>query len=456
MPRRPDGPSKRPARTGPPNPRPRSARPPRPPGPPRPTRSPRAPPPVQDPQPAASREAPGWSTPPARPRPARASAGAAASPRPAKKKKKRNIPKLPPVEQNRIPEALTDANRGERIQKVLATAGVASRRDAEQMILDGRVSVNGDLVTGLPAWVDPRRDQIEVDGKIINRPDAAGHLTKAAGPRFYVMLYKPRGVISTTDDDIGRKNVTEMVQLQGARGMERLYPVGRLDADTTGLILLTNDGEMAHRLTHPSYGITKEYMVSVKGLVQDSHLEQLKKGLYLAHRKQVRQSQRNTPPAPGSPGSPGIHGSGNPAPGSHGPGSGPHAGGSFAPRSPRADGRPPNAGRRSPSATPATPGSPGTPGSASETVVVKKATMESVQRLDRQVDREHGDRSTLLITLREGQNREIRRMLARLGLKVRKLARVAIGPLKLKGIKSGKWRQLSPSEIKDLRRAVGL
>lgn len=290
-----------------------------------------------------------------------------------------------------VPAPYNDAKRGLRLQKVLATAGIASRRECEAIIEAGRVTVNGTIIAALPAWVDPRTDRIVVDGRPLPRPKPLRGKTPPTGPRTYIMLHKPRRVVSTTDDELGRKTVLDLIDLKthSAR-LPRLYPVGRLDADSTGLILLTNDGELTERLTHPRYGVTKQYIVSIKGHLTDADVDKLRKGLYLA-------------PKP------------RPSP------------------KPRAESSKP-AGQASP----------------------KKAAVESVRILARQTDRTRGDRTKLAITLTEGQNREIRRLLARLGHDVRRLKRVAIGPLKLTGLAVGTWRFLTPSEIAALRRAADL
>ena len=137
----------------------------------------------------------------------------------------------------------------QRVQKALAAAGVASRRVCEEMIEDGRILVNGEVAT-LGDKVDPAVDELRVDGAVVSIDPT----------RRTVLLNKPIGVISTAEDTHGRPTVVELV---GAD--ERLYPVGRLDADSEGLILLTNDGGLTQRLTHPSYGVDKEYLVSVEG-----------------------------------------------------------------------------------------------------------------------------------------------------------------------------------------------
>ncbi|MEX2672197.1 MAG: pseudouridine synthase [Phycisphaeraceae bacterium] len=254
------------------------------------------------------------------------------------------------------PVDLTDASRGERLHKVLADAGVASRRAAEQMIREGRVAVNGQTVEKLPAWVDPQQDRLTVDGRPVARPSKRqGHT--------YLLVNKPRRVISTSDDEHGRRTVLELVPHR-----QRLFPVGRLDADSTGLILLTDDGPLANELTHPRYGVPKTYEVAIDGQLGPTDIEKLRRGMFLAD--------------------------------------------------------------------------PGKPASA-------KARAESVRILQR--DRE---KTRLVITLREGRNREIRRMMARLGYKVRRLKRIALGPLQLKGVASGEWRELSRAEIQALRTAA--
>ena len=132
----------------------------------------------------------------------------------------------------------------ERLQKVLASAGIASRRDCEEFISAGRVSVNGKVVLVPGTRVDPEQDEIVVDGRPIGQ----------ISPRTYVMQHKPAGVVSTADDPQGRPTVVELVDLP-----QRLFSVGRLDYDTEGLLLMTDDGELTQRLTHPSYQIEKEY-----------------------------------------------------------------------------------------------------------------------------------------------------------------------------------------------------
>jgi pseudouridine synthase len=262
---------------------------------------------------------------------------------------------------------------GERLEKALADAGVASRRDCEFAIRAGRVRVNGRLVLELPCLVEPARDLVELDGSVVDmRRLGRG---RQSG-RLYLMLNKPRGVISTARDPGGRPNVVAMVQAAVPAG-ERVYPVGRLDADSTGLVLLTNDGELAHRLAHPSRGVAKEYHVSVLGDLSADALAQLGRGLYLADR------------------------------------SSPEGG-------------------------------------------AKRARLEKLRVLKRLRNRRRGDLSLVSVTLREGQNREIRRLFARVGLKVKSLERVALGSLQLGRLPAGHFRALRAEEVLALKRAVNL
>jgi 23S rRNA pseudouridine2605 synthase len=263
-----------------------------------------------------------------------------------------------------------------RLQKAMADAGIAARRDCEEMIAAGRVKVNGRVVDKLPYFVDPDNDVVELDGELIELPKS-GAAGKARGdqPPIYLLLNKPKGVITTTSDPQGRRNVLDFVP-HSLRRDERLYPVGRLDADSTGLLLITNDGDLAHQLTHPKFGVTKEYRVLCAGLASGDQLDKLRKGMFLI--------------------------------------------------TPQSDG----------------------------TKSTKRASMESVRILKRFVDRNRGDRTLLSIVLREGQNREIRRLLARIGLKVKELERVAIGPLRAPDLKPGQTKLLGKREVEKLRAAT--
>jgi 23S rRNA pseudouridine2605 synthase len=154
----------------------------------------------------------------------------------------------------------------ERLQKVLAHAGVASRRKAEKLIQQGRVAVNGKTVTQLGTKVDPDRDEVRVDGERI----------QTASSHVYIMVNKPRGVLSVMEDDRDRKSLGDLVSAP-----TRLYPVGRLDATSEGLILLTDDGELANLLTHPRYQHEKEYLVLVNGRPSDKTLQAWRRGVLL-------------------------------------------------------------------------------------------------------------------------------------------------------------------------------
>jgi pseudouridine synthase len=271
------------------------------------------------------------------------------------------------------PQRSPVAEDGERLQKVLADAGVASRRDVEFAVRAGRVRVNGRRVLELPCLVNPARDLIELDGEALDLGAGGARRDRA---RLYLMLNKPKGVISTARDPGGRPNVVDLVR-PAVPPRDRVYPVGRLDADSTGLVLLTNDGELAHRLAHPSSGIPKEYRVAVQGTLNDAALAQLAKGLFLADT-----------------------------------------------------------------------GSPG--GGA------KRARIQDVRVLKRLKDRRRGDLSLVSVTLTEGQNREIRRLFARVGARVKSLERVAIGPLRLGKLRTGHFRPLRPDEVLALLRSVRL
>ncbi len=154
----------------------------------------------------------------------------------------------------------------ERLQKVLARAGVASRRKSEELIRQGRVTVNGRVVTQLGTKVDPARDEIRVDGQRI----------QVEASHVYVMLNKPRGVLSVMEDARGRRALGDLIQAP-----VRLYPVGRLDVTSEGLILLTDDGELTNLLTHPRYQHEKEYRVLVNGHPADKTLEAWRRGVLL-------------------------------------------------------------------------------------------------------------------------------------------------------------------------------
>lgn len=287
----------------------------------------------------------------------------------------RQGPRPPPRRrpQRTAPSTPEGEGEGERLQKVLADAGLGSRRDCELAIRDGRVRVNGRPQRELPCLVRPGKDLVEWDGEVV---DTSLRRERHDRPYLYLMLNKPKGVISTAKDPEGRPHVVGMVQQAVPRG-ERVYPVGRLDADSTGLVLLTNDGELAHRLAHPRYGITKEYRVTIQGQLTPQAISELKRGIYLADR-----------------------------------GAAPGEGGA------------------------------------------KRAHIDDLRVLKSARDRSRGDLSLLSIRLSEGQNREIRRLLARVGVKVRRLERVSLGPLKLGKLERGRFRALGEREVAGLREAV--
>jgi len=254
-------------------------------------------------------------------------------------------------------DLLRDATRGVRLQKALAAAGVDSRRKCEELIEGGAVAVNGVIVHSLPAWVDPTLDDIVVDGRRLPKPER----------KVYVMLNKPRRSVTTTDDPEGRRTVAQMVDHPL---VHRLFPIGRLDFDTSGLLLLTNDGELANQLTHPKFGVKKTYRAKVRGRLETADVETLAKGLYLSDRKK------------------------------------------------------------------------------GHTVGARRTQPASIEIVHR--DRE---KTTLDITLKEGRNRQVRRALAQLGHPVIRLERISLGPIRLKGLRRGEWRELSRDELSALRRA---
>ncbi|HZQ41977.1 MAG TPA: pseudouridine synthase [Acidobacteriaceae bacterium] len=170
------------------------------------------------------------------------------------------------------------SQKGERLQKILAQAGVASRRAAEQIILEGRVQVNGKTVTELGTKADPSRDHIRVDGRLLHGPEA----------QRYFLLNKPRGYVTTLDDPEGRPTVASLLaesaqkKVTGEhRRLPRLYPVGRLDYLSEGLLLMTNDGALANRLSKASNGVQKTYLVKVSGKPSEQALDQLRRGIMI-------------------------------------------------------------------------------------------------------------------------------------------------------------------------------
>lgn len=161
------------------------------------------------------------------------------------------------------------AGKGERLQKVMAAAGVASRRACEELIRAGRVQVNGVVVTELGVRVDPERDVIAVDGRILPPPSRREFT--------YFLMHKPKGVLTTMHDPHRRPTVADLLPPD----VGRVYPVGRLDQDSSGLILFTNDGELAEKLLHPRYGVPKTYRATVQGHPSQEVVEQLRRGVVL-------------------------------------------------------------------------------------------------------------------------------------------------------------------------------
>ncbi|MCE5195326.1 MAG: rRNA pseudouridine synthase [Nitrospiraceae bacterium] len=174
----------------------------------------------------------------------------------------------------------------ERLQKIIAKMGIASRRAAEEMILEGRVTVNGKTaILGMKA--NPSKDHIKVNGKLLIRPE----------PKIYLMMYKPVGVLTTMAEDEDRPTIRDFIR----KIKYRVYPVGRLDYDSEGLLILTNDGDFTHSVLHPSKKIPKTYHVKIKGLLEDENAEKLKKGVKLmdgmtlpAKVKKLRKGQENS------------------------------------------------------------------------------------------------------------------------------------------------------------------
>ena len=166
-----------------------------------------------------------------------------------------------------MPEKPEDSSDSERLQKIIAAAGIASRRKAEELITGGRVQVNGQVVTELGTKADPHKDHIRVDGKLLHGPE----------PHKYFMLNKPRGYVTTVSDPESRPTVMTLMQRAGAR----IYPVGRLDYLSEGLLLMTNDGNLANALTKAAAGVEKTYLVKVSGAPQESQVEQLRRGIMI-------------------------------------------------------------------------------------------------------------------------------------------------------------------------------
>lgn len=236
----------------------------------------------------------------------------------------------------------------ERLQKYIADCGETSRRKAEELIAEGRVKVNGELAH-IGQSITPGKDKVAIDGKPVLRPHG----------NIYIALNKPRGYVTTLNDELGRRCVTELIEGIGSR----IYPVGRLDMGSEGLLILTDDGTFANAMTHPKHHVPKVYRVSLRPGITGAQLARIENGIEI-------------------------------------------------------DGR---------LTTPA------------------KA----------QVISHEADRAVVEITLFEGRNRQIRHMCEELGLKIARLSRIAVGNLKIGGLRPGQWRELEPKEVSSLLRISG-
>ena len=269
----------------------------------------------------------------------------------------------------------------ERLQKIIAAAGVASRRKAEGMIASGLVEVNGKTVTELGSKADPERDHIRVNGKLLH----------GAERHVYLLMNKPKGYVTTAHDPEGRPKVMDLLHGIGAR----VYPVGRLDYASEGLLLLTNDGDLAYRLMKAASHVPKVYVVKVAGRPDVAGLEKLRRGISIPEGEYRA------------------------------------AGGAQRASGERADEKPRSSNFR-----------------ARKTQRVK--TEPAKVRLVRE-----GDNPWYEMTLTEGKNRQIRRMFEEIGHHVEKIKRVRYGPLSL-DVPPGEFRRLSIGEVEKLKAAAGL
>jgi len=236
-----------------------------------------------------------------------------------------------------------------RLNRAIAACGLCSRRAADQLIASGKVKVNGKPAADFHLLVNLEKDHLSVSGKVI-----------AVRSYDYILLHKPIGIVSTCQDEHGRKNILGLLPVK----LRHLKPAGRLDYDSSGLIFLTNDGALINKLTHPTHEVEKTYRVAVSGKVSQNALEQLASGISLKEAK--------TRPA--------------------------------------------------------------------KVCLIKNTPHQSL----------------IEIAIKEGKNRQIRRMCAQLGLPVLRLVRTAIGKLQLEGLPSGEWRHLTKSELTGLRKALNL
>ena len=247
-----------------------------------------------------------------------------------------------------------------RLNKFIASSGFTARRKADELIEAGRVTVNSEVVVLLGTKINPDKDTVKVDGELIKPP------SEKKGKFIYVLLNKPAGYVTTTSDEKNRPTVLDLVGIN-----RRIYPVGRLDYDTEGLLLLTNDGDLANKLMHPKYGVYKTYVVKINKPIDEKSLNRLREGVNI-----------------------------------------------------RA-------------------GSPSTPLRTSSVQTTSKAKVSVVPKTEGR---------QLRISIYEGRNRQVRKMLEAVGCYVRRLRRIEYANLNLKGLREGEWRYLSGEEIKRLKK----
>ena len=242
-----------------------------------------------------------------------------------------------------------------RLNKFISSSGIVSRRKADELIIEGRVSVNSKTVIELGVKIDSEKDKVKIDGELINLQD------KNKQSYIYILLNKPAGFITSTSDEKHRPTVMDIVKLK-----KRIYPVGRLDFDSEGLLLLTNDGDLTNKLTHPGYEVNKTYLVRINKPIDEKQLTRLRGGLYIESQK-----------------------------------------------------------------------------GAQKKVKTSKARVDVVP---------DSEKKQIKITIHEGRNRQVRRMLEAVGLFVRKLKRIEYANLTIKGLKPGDWRYLTDEEIRSLKK----
>jgi 23S rRNA pseudouridine2605 synthase len=242
-----------------------------------------------------------------------------------------------------------------RLNKFIAGSGFTARRKADELIKEGRVTVNSEVVISLGTKINPDEDTVRVDGELIKPP------SEKKGKLIYILLNKPAGYVTTTSDEKNRPTVLDLVKVR-----QRIYPVGRLDYDTEGLLLLTNDGELANKLMHPKYGVYKTYIVKINKPIDEKSLKRLREGVLIKDNKR--------------------------------------------------------------------PSAPLRTNEAKVSVVPKTEGRQ------------------LRISIHEGRNRQVRKMLEAVGCYVRKLKRIEYANLNLKGLREGEWRYLSGEEIKKLKK----